>query len=155
MEEEFDAENIVLRVSARQRDALLCGLRNLQRTCGADKLHSLCDYDRLPFELRDILTGGDEHSPAEAHEIDDLCEAINIGPAKEPEPAKHLLVMWGDVEPQLIGPFDTDEARLEAARKHRREQSDEDGLYMLDAVGPVSVWPFTGGDLDASDEGED
>lgn len=56
-----DEENIALTISTRQRDAILCGLRLLQRETGANYPGGACDYFRLSDELRDLATCGDEH----------------------------------------------------------------------------------------------
>ena len=46
--------------------------------------------------------------------------------------ARRLLIMDGDVSPYIIGPFDSEDLRLEAARVHRAVNGDRDGIYMLD-----------------------
>ncbi len=62
---------------------------------------------------------------------------------------RYLVVVYGDVEPRLRGPFKTDATRLAAARKHRREEGNEDGLFRLDidAKGRPSIWPYSGGEM--------
>ena len=59
----------------------------------------------------------------------------------------YLLMVAGDVKPELWGPYETDAQRLHAARVHRNECGDEDGLYRVDATGSVTVQPFGGGEL--------
>ena len=56
----------------------------------------------------------------------------------------YLLMVAGDVEPELWGPYGTDAQRLHAARVHRNECGDEDGLYRVDATGSVTVQPVRG-----------
>ena len=51
----------------------------------------------------------------------------------------YLLFIWGGVEPELHGPYATDEARLEAARAI---DTDEHGVFRLDVAGPVEVTSF-------------
>lgn len=58
-----------------------------------------------------------------------------------------MLVVWGDVEPSLCGPYATDATRLQAARRHRR-LGDQHGLYRLDATGRVVIETFSGGELE-------
>lgn len=67
---------------------------------------------------------------------------------KDEEPAvKHyLLIVWHDVEPALERPFGTDTDRLERAREIRHE-SDEHGVYRLDADGGAVVGTFSGGEI--------
>ena len=75
------------------------------------------------------------------------CAAAQAAPAK----LKHylLVVVGDDVEPELLGTFDSDEERLEAARGYRKYHGDEDGLYRLDANGAVTIRAFAGSELDA------
>ena len=62
----------------------------------------------------------------------------------------YLLVVWGSVEPELRGPYATDEERLEAARALFDEpDADEHGIFRLDAVGTVEVTSFSGREIDA------
>jgi hypothetical protein len=74
---------------------------------------------------------------------------------KKPKSPKHhyLVVIWGDVEPQLRGPFKSDSTRLAAARKYRRDEGDDDGLYRLDidAKGRPQIGVFTGSELDVEE----
>lgn len=59
----------------------------------------------------------------------------------------YLLILWHDVQPELEGPFGDDEARLARAREIR-DDSDEHGVYRLDAAGDVEVAPFSGGEIE-------
>ena len=63
----------------------------------------------------------------------------------------YLLIVHGDVDPQVRGPYPNDRARLEAARKHREQDGDlHDGTFRLDvaATGKPSVSVFTGAELE-------
>lgn len=61
----------------------------------------------------------------------------------------YLLFVWGSVEPELRGPYATDEERLNAARALAAEpDSDENAIFRLDAVGPVEVTSFSGREID-------
>ncbi|MDO9236203.1 MAG: hypothetical protein Q7U28_09260 [Aquabacterium sp.] len=61
----------------------------------------------------------------------------------------YLMVMLGDTDPTLQGPFTSEDARLEAARVYRESEGNDDGLYRLDV--PRGVTPlldsFSGGEL--------
>ena len=60
----------------------------------------------------------------------------------------YLLVVWNDIEPEILGPFASEESRLAAARNIRREDPNKDhGVYRLEAEGNVVVGEFTGGVL--------
>ena len=61
----------------------------------------------------------------------------------------YLLVVHGDVEPELLGPYSGDLDRKEAAQDYRRAHGDEDGLFRVDATGDrVTVGTFTGRELE-------
>lgn len=61
----------------------------------------------------------------------------------------YLLFVWGSVEPELRGPYATDEERVDAARALAADGgSDEHGIFRLDAVGPVEVTSFSGREID-------
>lgn len=64
--------------------------------------------------------------------------------------ARRLLIMDGDVSPYIIGPFDSEDLRLEAARVHRAVNGDRDGIYMLDVPRGIDpfVDAFSGADLE-------
>jgi len=56
----------------------------------------------------------------------------------------YLLVIWGDVEPQLMGPFATEKARDKKAREIRKVNGDDDGLFPIEATGQVTVGSYSG-----------
>jgi hypothetical protein len=72
----------------------------------------------------------------------------------EAEPVQHwLIVVEGDVEPELRGPYRNDEARLRAARKIHADCSEDDwpGLFRLDVRGVIhslEVDSFAGYEMD-------
>ena len=70
--------------------------------------------------------------------------------ADYPKVQHYLLVMHGDVEPELRGPF-TDDERTDRARLWRKEHGDDDGLFRVDATGPVEIASFTGAEVDEWD----
>ena len=50
-----------------------------------------------------------------------------------------LVVVEGDVEPRLEGPFKSERTRVAAARRHRRNDLEkQDGLFELDISGSGS-----------------
>jgi len=63
-----------------------------------------------------------------------------------------LLHLWGDVEPEISGPYETDQERLEAAQDYRRAHGDENGVFKLDVTGDaeadVLIESYAGGDLE-------
>lgn len=62
-----------------------------------------------------------------------------------------------DVEPELYGPYATEEERdNKSIEIRRKEGQDEGGIYWLDlgADGKLEVGPYTGGFLDDADEEE-
>lgn len=61
----------------------------------------------------------------------------------------YLLFIWGSVEPELRGPYATDDERLAAARALAADGGgDEHGIFRLDASGPVDVTSFSGREID-------
>lgn len=73
-------------------------------------------------------------------------------PQGEPDACYYLLVMHGDVEPELRGPFERAELRDDAAREHRcADPAKCDGLYRLDVLegGVPTVCAYAGAELDA------
>lgn len=67
--------------------------------------------------------------------------------AAEDRVRRYLLNLWGDVEPELTGPFKDERDRVEAAQDYRRAHGPEDGLFRVDASGSVKVDSFTGAEL--------
>ena len=66
-----------------------------------------------------------------------------------------LLVIWGDVSPEIKGPYQSDIERVALARKHRARSGERDGLFRLD-VAPLAkpgrrihVSAFAGAELEA------
>jgi hypothetical protein len=63
-----------------------------------------------------------------------------MGPISRPA----LLVVVGDTEPEILGPYETEEERDQAARDYRRENGDSDGVYALDMTGTAEVAAYSG-----------
>ena len=60
----------------------------------------------------------------------------------------YLLVVWGDVEPQLKGPFKTEEERDQAAKDERAEDPEmHNGLFPieLEKGNEVVIGCYSGG----------
>ncbi len=57
----------------------------------------------------------------------------------------YLLFIWGGVEPELHGPYATDDDRLEAARALA---DDDHGIFRLDVTGTVEVTSFGAAEVD-------
>jgi len=59
---------------------------------------------------------------------------------------KYLLVVWGNVNPEIMGPFKTETARDKKARAIRKENGDDfdDGIFMLEAEGRPGVFAYSG-----------
>ena len=67
----------------------------------------------------------------------------------------YLLVLWGDIEPELRGPFPTEEERDAAALELRAAWGRDHGLYPMsvDKEGRPVVGAYCGGFFD-DDESE-
>lgn len=62
---------------------------------------------------------------------------------------RYLVPVHGCVEPELEGPFEDDEERLERAREIHAEQDQDDALFWLDipSDGEPVIGAFAGGDF--------
>lgn len=60
----------------------------------------------------------------------------------------YLLIIHGDVEPEVRGPFKSDAGAVRAARKHRRKYGDEDGLYAVQARNKPRIEAYCSSDFD-------
>lgn len=61
----------------------------------------------------------------------------------------YLVFIWSDVDPEIEGPFESQEARMERAKALRSEFGEENGLYKLDIRrdGVPEMIPFATGDF--------
>ena len=104
--------------------------------------------ERLRDALFAVLPKASEQTPPTGEPCA-YCAGTGYGPGGLPqEPRLHLLSIAGDVEPELHGPFSTEAIRDDAARLHRKEHGDEDGLFRVDATGNVEIASFTGAEVD-------
>ena len=44
----------------------------------------------------------------------------------------YVLFIWGDVEPKLFGPFESQDERDNKAKELREKEGDEHGIFMLE-----------------------
>jgi len=58
----------------------------------------------------------------------------------------YILFIWGDVEPSIYGPYNTEEERDNDAIRIRKEEGDENGIYKLyvEKGSKVEVYPYSG-----------
>lgn len=67
-----------------------------------------------------------------------------------------LVYVWADVEPEIRGPYDSTEERDKDARKIRKEESEESGIYKLTiSRGMPQIEPYTGIFFDEIDEADE
>ena len=56
---------------------------------------------------------------------------------------RYLIFVWGDVEPEIKGPFKDEDERNAEARRLRQTEGDENGIYPLDIVdGKPVIWTY-------------
>lgn len=62
------------------------------------------------------------------------------------KPKKYLIFVWGDVEPQLKGPFKSRNERNNFAKKLRKKEGDEHSYFPLDINKDCKpeVWAYSG-----------
>ncbi len=64
----------------------------------------------------------------------------------EEETDYFILFMWGDVEPELLGPFTNSEMADRTAKNLREKEGDEHGIYYLERKNnKISVGSFSNG----------
>lgn len=63
---------------------------------------------------------------------------------------RYLVFVWGDVEPEIMGPFTDADDRNAMAGMIRAREGDEHGLYRLDIdeQGVPSIGAFGGGEME-------
>lgn len=122
------------------------------------------DVDTLSVDMNELAREAGMlicASCAEIVDMSDADEGICLNCANTPSASHHLylLVMYEDVEPELLGPYDSEKARTAGARAQRADHGDRDGLFRLDVPKPAThgmtpiVNTFTNGEL-AIDEGD-
>jgi hypothetical protein len=72
------------------------------------------------------------------------------------ETSMWLVVVVGDGEPEIHGPYKDGDERDAAALEHRKgDEGDEDGIFKLDCEGTPEVETYSGGFFDDDDDEED
>jgi hypothetical protein len=98
-------------------------------------------------QIRDERRG----APQEAHCLERGDPGEKLAAQKRDRMTRWLIVVEGDVDPRLEGPFISEQARLAAAQSYRKSDAErQDGLYRLDvsAAGRPRVRHFTAGEID-------
>lgn len=67
--------------------------------------------------------------------VQDLERLVELARGALELEGKYLVFVWGDLEPEMKGPFGTDEARDVEAKRLREEEGDQHGIYPLDIKG--------------------
>ena len=63
----------------------------------------------------------------------------------KPEKKLHLLIVEGDTEPRIEGPFASESEKEEFATQHRKNDPEQrDGIFSLDVWGTAKVDSFSG-----------
>lgn len=111
----------------------------------AIKMAEMVGYEG-PFEAFD------EYDPA-ARQMIDMGKWLSGSREKHPT-GHYLLVLEGDVEPSLVGPFNTDDSVLQEARCRRMNDVEmENGLYRLTVHDGIPlVGTFAGMEIDVEEE---
>ena len=73
--------------------------------------------------------------------------AMQLIPNRFVDKEYYLLFVWGDVEPKLIGPFQTPDERDKAALEKHKVEGEENGYYKLDMNGIVPEVDVYSGDF--------
>jgi len=62
----------------------------------------------------------------------------------------YLLVIWDDIEPEVMGPYATTDDRLKRARDFREEEGDKHGVFRLDIEGEgvPDVFSFSNAEIE-------
>lgn len=119
--------------------------------CAAGRLiHRYPTIAKGRFPLRDMVVVGriTEKYEVTLNSPDEIADWEKGYPSKE----RHfLLVVWDDVEPEIMGPFPSEEARDEKARDLRHKEGPDHGIYPLSVTeeGMPLVGAYAGGDLDS------
>lgn len=64
----------------------------------------------------------------------------------------YVLFIWGDIEPEVWGPYSTEERRDEKARALRKEHGEDHGIYGIDCASRPEVWSYSGGFFNDNEE---
>lgn len=122
--------------------------------------------DMATSHIDDIESGLDDgtydasentDAPQKRHAVEMITEAFRSGVLAQDVESRYLIVVEGDVDPSLVGPFDTGDAVLKEARRQRQDDPDmENGLFRLRICnGEPEIGSFSGQELDADVEEEE
>jgi hypothetical protein len=70
----------------------------------------------------------------------------------------YLLVIYGDIEPELLGPFKDEDERDAKALKIRKEEGDRHGIFMLtveETTHKPEVNAYSGGFFEDAETGKE
>lgn len=56
----------------------------------------------------------------------------------------YVLQIWGDVDPSLIGPFPSEEARDQMAFQLKMEGGDDHGIFAIESQSEARVFSYSG-----------
>lgn len=114
------------------------------------------DIDDIESGLEDGTYEQSENADAPAKRLAlEAIESFFHGQLLESPPQRYLLIMVGDVEPELSGPYEDSDAVLQAARNHRLDDGEmEDGLFQVTvrSNGVLEIDAFAGMDLEPEEE---
>lgn len=96
------------------------------------------------MKRRDPLN--DDHYDGNDDQIEDLKNLVRRVQAKTRK-RLYLMVVWGDVQPELRGPFKSEQHRLEYARKIRRINGDSDGIYPINVSGTAAIGTYSNAEM--------
>jgi len=120
------------------------------------------EYRAIHETVADAVLGTDKPGPDAPLSANDLeligcmlgefqewaaCLAARLG-------RHHLLVIWNDAKPELLGPFASEKKRDDKAREIRNGPDGKNhGLYRVSAQPPVApiIYPYTGGFFETDD----
>jgi hypothetical protein len=77
---------------------------------------------------------------------------------KNAKATAYILEIEGDIEPELRGPYKTQDTRDRAAKRLRtKDRQQENGIFALDLMsnGKIRVWAYSGRFLDGTFEARD
>ena len=67
---------------------------------------------------------------------------------------KYLLFIYDDIEPEIMGPYDTDEDRDRVAKELREAHGNKHGIYKLDGVHETNIETYSGAFFEEEEEDE-
>jgi len=111
-------------------------------------------FDQVALDIREWVRDFSKVALDEEFQYSQELDVVKHLRARHAEAATksrfYVLKVWGDVEPSLIGPFDTQAERDAKALELRYKEGDEHGLYKVWWKGHthLSINPYSGFELD-------